>query len=383
MSRYLVPFWAAAASGKKVSFNRSANTATIGTTTYSTADPTPIASVSANASSIAEGSNAVWMINLSRPAQSQVTVRFSVTQTGDFVRSQDLGNKRVRINAGNSSARYRARTINDSENEFDGEATLTLTSVDQGYAIATNKSSIIVIRDNDGSGRGVEDTSKRFALGDGNWIDVTRRTESDSNNDWYVLEGSRNIIRRFAPDGTENINGRTVIPARSTWTGMWYLSNPMAERRRWVLLDDTNNQLRFFRLTGNEDSQQRINLGTGDWRGLYRTSNRWAIIELRSSRSADIKFFNFSGTEQTSERIYINIVGSYGGLWRTNDRWVIQIGSFLYFFLLTGGSHRSSERIRLPDAPQSGLYLADNRWVVITQYSPRDLSTNRLRFYGA
>ena len=377
MSRYLVPFWAAAASGKKVSFNRSANTATIGTTTYSTADPTPTVSAAANASSIAEGSNAVWMINLSRPAQSQVTVRFSVTQTGDFVRSQDLGNKRVRINAGNSSARYRARTINDSTSEFDGEATLTLTSVDQGYAISTNKSSIIVIRDNDGSGRGVEDTSKRFALGDGNWIDVTRRTDSDSNNDWYVLEGSRNVIRRFAPDGTENINGRTVISARSTWTGMWYLSNSTADRRRWVLLDDTNNQLRFFRLTGSEDSQQRINLGTGDWRGLYRTSNRWAVLESKFRDGADIRFFNFSGTEQTSEKFFINRLGRHIGLWRTNDRWVIQIGEYLYFFLLTGGSHRSSERIELSSVTWSGLYRTDNRWVSIDQ------TFRLLRFYGA
>ena len=80
MSRNLLPFWIAAMSGREVTFDRGANTATIDGETYSTGAPLPIATLER---SILSGSQRyVWTVRLSEIAARNITINLDVSERG-------------------------------------------------------------------------------------------------------------------------------------------------------------------------------------------------------------------------------------------------------------------------------------------------------------
>ena len=151
MTRRLVPFLAALAAGKPVTFDRNNNQATIDGVNYDTAEPAPVVTtvslnVSRNSSSINEGSNAVWTITASAVPSSAITVNLRVTQSGSYVSSGNLGNKTLSMNARTTT--YTVATVDDSTDEANGSVTLTLRS-GTGYTLGSSTSSSITVFDND------------------------------------------------------------------------------------------------------------------------------------------------------------------------------------------------------------------------------------------
>ena len=150
MSRYLLPFIAASASGKRVRIDPTAGTARIGSTDYTINPPvTPVISVERQSSSVVEGNNAVFRFSAQIAARVNLVVNFRLTATGSFIASSDLGNKSITITQGASFADHAVPTVNDTTEESAGTLTATV-STGTGYEISTtNNTDTIDLVDND------------------------------------------------------------------------------------------------------------------------------------------------------------------------------------------------------------------------------------------
>ncbi len=107
------------------------------------AQSTPVASIEGG-SAIAEGGTATFTVTLTPPPTANVTVNLTITQTGDFVASTNLGEKTVTVGTG-GSATYPVATLKDSTDEPDGAVTATL-ATGTGYTphAADNAASVPV-----------------------------------------------------------------------------------------------------------------------------------------------------------------------------------------------------------------------------------------------
>lgn len=154
MTRRLIPFLAAVASGATVTLDRSNDRGTIDGTTYSTAEPTvavvPTVGINARNTSINEGTIASWIINTSEAISTPLTINVTVSQVGSYVAAGNLGNKSVVLPANAARVDYDVPTIDDSTDESDGSVTVALRA-GTGYTVTTavTSSRTINIRDND------------------------------------------------------------------------------------------------------------------------------------------------------------------------------------------------------------------------------------------
>ena len=106
----------------------------------------PVVSVSAG-SAVIEGGNAVFTIAASPAATGTISVRYTVTQNGQFLASGRLGSGKQRSLSG-ASATISIPTESDSVDEADGSVTVTLTGA-TGYTVGSPSSASVTVRDND------------------------------------------------------------------------------------------------------------------------------------------------------------------------------------------------------------------------------------------
>ena len=107
---------------------------------------TPVVSVTAG-SAVIEGGNAVFTIAASPAATGTISVRYTVTQNGQFLASGQLGSGKQRSLSG-ASATISIPTDSDSVDEADGSVTVTLTG-GTGYTVGSPAAATVTVTDND------------------------------------------------------------------------------------------------------------------------------------------------------------------------------------------------------------------------------------------
>ena len=109
---------------------------------------TPELSLSAG-SAITEGEAASFTVTADPAPSSDITIAYSVTETGDFLDAPGAGSRTVTLAAGTTSTTLTVATVDDSANEEDGSVTVTIDTA-SGYTIATGKGSgAVAALDND------------------------------------------------------------------------------------------------------------------------------------------------------------------------------------------------------------------------------------------
>ncbi len=104
--------------------------------------------VRANSGSIPEGAPANFTVIASPTPAALLTVRLTVTPSGDFARAGQTGMRTVEIPASRSTAQLTVTTVNDSTDEPDGTIAAAISS-DNSYRVGTPSSATVAVRDND------------------------------------------------------------------------------------------------------------------------------------------------------------------------------------------------------------------------------------------
>ena len=140
------------------------------TTRVTDKDGGPTVSLTAASASVTEGGNATFTLTRgtegAEPRWEDTgisRVRLRISQRGDFVADEDLGEKTITLTKGQTSATYEVPTIGDGKGEKDGTITVELlpnrTNVNQlsGYAVdfPPNNQAVITVVDDDGGAPGV------------------------------------------------------------------------------------------------------------------------------------------------------------------------------------------------------------------------------------
>ena len=136
------------------------------TVTIDDDDAEPEVSIQGPSSALTEGDAAAFTISVDGSAAQDLTIGFSVSQTGAFVNASAIGNKTLSVASGTSSVTHTIATIADSNDEPSGSLTITLTD-GTGYQIASGAGSAsVALTDDDatgvtlaGSGSAISETS--------------------------------------------------------------------------------------------------------------------------------------------------------------------------------------------------------------------------------
>ncbi len=114
-----------------------------------TPPPVPELSLSTG-SAVDEGSNATFTLTANPAPATDLTVGFTVSQSGDYLDAPGSGQRTVTLSAGATSAALSVATLDDSLDEPDGSVTATL-DAGTGYTIAAspNHTASVTVSDND------------------------------------------------------------------------------------------------------------------------------------------------------------------------------------------------------------------------------------------
>ena len=97
-----------------------------GSTVLAIVEPPPEISIAADSQSVAEGDDAGFTVTASRAPGTDLTVRVTVSESGDFVASDDEGSATVVIAEGETEAAFSVPTVNDAVQESGGTVTAAL-----------------------------------------------------------------------------------------------------------------------------------------------------------------------------------------------------------------------------------------------------------------
>ena len=109
---------------------------------------TPELSLSAG-SAVDEGGNATFTVTADPAPQSDLTIAWTVAQSGEYLAAPGAGSRTVVLAAGTTSTALSVATVDDTADEADGSVSVTL-GTGTGYTVATGKgSAAVAVRDND------------------------------------------------------------------------------------------------------------------------------------------------------------------------------------------------------------------------------------------
>ncbi|KKZ10507.1 MAG: hypothetical protein TH68_10655, partial [Candidatus Synechococcus spongiarum 142] len=109
---------------------------------------TPELSLSAGAA-VDEGDNASFTLTADPAPQSDLTIAYTVAQSGDYLDAPGAGSRTVTLAAGTASTALSVATVDDGADEADGSVSVSL-GTGTGYTVATGKgSSTVTVQDND------------------------------------------------------------------------------------------------------------------------------------------------------------------------------------------------------------------------------------------
>ena len=100
-------------------------------------------------SAVDEGGNAAFTVTADPAPQSDLTIAWTVAQSGDYLAAPGAGSRTATLTAGASSIALSVGTVDDAADEADGSVSVTL-GTGTGYTVATGKGSgTVAVRDND------------------------------------------------------------------------------------------------------------------------------------------------------------------------------------------------------------------------------------------
>ena len=100
-------------------------------------------------SAVDEGGNVGFTVTADPAPQSDLTIAWTVAQSGEYLAAPGAGSRTVVLTAGATSVALSAATVDDAADEADGSVSVTL-GAGTGYTIATGKgSAAVTVRDND------------------------------------------------------------------------------------------------------------------------------------------------------------------------------------------------------------------------------------------
>ena len=109
---------------------------------------TPELSLSAG-SAVDEGGNATFTVTADPAPQSDLTIAWTVAQSGEYLAAPGAGSRTVTLTAGTTSTDLSVATVDDAADEADGSVSVTL-GTGTGYTVATGKgSAAVAVRDDD------------------------------------------------------------------------------------------------------------------------------------------------------------------------------------------------------------------------------------------
>ena len=109
---------------------------------------TPALSLSAG-SAVDEGGNAAFTVTADPAPQSDLTIAFTVAQSGEYLDAPGAGSRTVVLTAGAASVALSVATVDDAADEADGSVSVTL-GTGAGYTVAGGKgSAAVTVRDDD------------------------------------------------------------------------------------------------------------------------------------------------------------------------------------------------------------------------------------------
>ena len=109
---------------------------------------TPELSLSAG-SAVDEGGNAGFTVTADPAPSADLTVTWTVAQSGEYLAAPGAGSRTVTLTAGATSTDLSVGTVDDDTDEADGSVSVTL-GTGTGYTIATGKgNAAVAVRDND------------------------------------------------------------------------------------------------------------------------------------------------------------------------------------------------------------------------------------------
>ena len=97
-------------------------------------------------SAVTEGTAASFTINASPSASGSITVNYTVTQSGAFLSSSNVGTKTVSLTGGSQT--FTIATVDDSTDETNGSVTVTL-KAGSGYTLGSTKTATVNVSDDD------------------------------------------------------------------------------------------------------------------------------------------------------------------------------------------------------------------------------------------
>ena len=97
-------------------------------------------------SAVTEGTAASFTINASPSASGSITVNYTVTQSGAFLSSSNVGTKTVSLTGGSQT--FTIATVGDSTDEANGSVTVTL-KAGTGYTLGSTTSATVIVNDDD------------------------------------------------------------------------------------------------------------------------------------------------------------------------------------------------------------------------------------------
>ena len=110
-------------------------------------DAQPTATVTAG-TTVTEGTAASFTVTFSNGRSASTTVNYTVTQSGGYVASANLGNKTATMAADATTVSVTVAIVDDSADESDGSVTFTVTS-GTGYTVGSPASATVTVQDND------------------------------------------------------------------------------------------------------------------------------------------------------------------------------------------------------------------------------------------
>ena len=125
-----------------------------------TDDDDPVVSIAAGASSVGEGTSALFEVSASTVQASDLVVNVNVAETAGFVPAGETGVQTVTIPSGESSVTLSVPTVDDRIDEADGTIAVRVES-GSGYRVAgrPNSTASVTVTDNDEAGITVTPTS--------------------------------------------------------------------------------------------------------------------------------------------------------------------------------------------------------------------------------
>ena len=109
---------------------------------------TPELSLSAG-SAVDEGGHATFTVTADPAPATDLTVTWTVAQSGEYLDAPGAGSRTVVLTAGTASTDLSVATVDDAADEADGSVSVTL-GTGTGYTVATGKgSATVAVRDND------------------------------------------------------------------------------------------------------------------------------------------------------------------------------------------------------------------------------------------